>query len=58
MAATKVQKTILLPLDMLQKVDQIAQKNDLRFALAFEMVMDYGLKEVERRTAPAAAASP
>jgi hypothetical protein len=49
MPITKVQKTVILPVDKLQKIDQIAQKQDIKFTTAMDTILEYGLREYERR---------
>jgi hypothetical protein len=52
MSGTKVQKTVLLPLDHLSKIDAFATKQGVRFPTAFQIVIEKGLKEIERMTGP------
>ena len=49
MPITKVQKTVILPIDKLQKIDLIAQKQDVKFTTALDTIIEYGLREYDRR---------
>lgn len=49
MPITKVQKTVILPIDKLQKIDMIAQKQDIKFTTALDTIIEYGLREYDRR---------
>ena len=40
---------MILPVDKLQKIDQIAQKQDIKFTTAMDTILEYGLREYERR---------
>lgn len=40
---------MILPVDKLQKIDQIAQKQDIKFTAAMDTILEYGLREYERR---------
>ena len=50
MASTKTSKYIVLPIDKMQKIDQVAAKGEMKFSSALEIIVDYGLREYERRT--------
>jgi hypothetical protein len=50
MASTKTSKYIVLPIDKMQKIGQVAAKGEMKFSSALEIIVDYGLREYERRT--------
>lgn len=52
MSGTKVQKTVLLPLEHLSKIDALAEKQGVRFPTAFQIVIEKGLAEIERTMGP------
>lgn len=55
MAVTKVTKTVMLSIDKMQAIDTVAKKTDLKFSAALEVILDYGIKEYERRVGQASA---
>jgi len=48
--AAKATKCITLPIDKMQKLDQLAVKGGMKFNAALEVIIDYGLREYERKT--------
>lgn len=49
MASTKTSKYIVMPIDKMQRIDQIASRGEMKFSAALEVIVDYGLKEYDRR---------
>ena len=49
MAVTKVTKTVMLSIEKMQKVDAVAKNGDMKFSAALEVIVEYGIKEYERR---------
>lgn len=49
MVVSKVSKYFVLPVDKVQKIDQLANAQNVKFSVALETLIDYGLREYERR---------
>ena len=52
MSGTKVQKTVLLSLEMLSWIDEYAKKKGKRFPTAFEEVVGEGIIAIKKKLPP------